>query len=315
MTFPTYQTGTVSVSDGGTIVIGTDTLWQRSNVREGDRIIIDPDAGSPEVTILTVSGATSLLLAQPWTHGNKVEVPYRIIKGSIDRTVGVRSFKDIDDAIAALNADGFYFFVRPEDDEPDDSNGYDGQYARQPTTGKEWVKVDGAWLYRGLYAAFAIMGAWSASVTYQLNQVVTRNGKAYYSKRETLNDPPEASPGDWAVLVENGDRYDIALYDTDRPASGEQITKWVAPTAITFRAHLSESKGEADVEASAAAVFSLRKNGAEFATMSFALGASVAAFACAADTAFAAGDVLTILAPFPRDATLAGVAATIVGYR
>jgi hypothetical protein len=315
MTFPVYETGTASVSEDSTLVAGLDTLWQRSNVREGDRIVIDPDAGTPEVTILAVNGPTQLTLAQPWKHGTKTGVPYKIIKGSIDRTVGVRSFKDIDDAISALNADGFYFFVPPDETAPDNSNGYDGQYARQPTTGKEWVKVDGAWVYRGLYAAFAIMGSWSVSVTYQLNQVVTRNGKAYYAKRETLNDPPEASPDDWAVLVENGDRYDIALYDTDRPASGEQITKWVAPTAVTFRASLSESKGRADVAAAANAVFSLRKNGVEFATMTFVLGASVATFVCATDTAFAPDDVLSIFAPFPRDATLAGVAATIVGYR
>lgn len=63
------------------------------------------------------------------------------------------------------------------------------------------------------------------------------------------------------------------------------------------------------------AAFSLRKNGVEFATMTFALGATVATFACAVDAVFAPNDVFTIFAPNPRDATLAGVAATIVGYR
>lgn len=315
MTFPIYATGTVSVSDNGTVVTGLDTLWQRSNAREGDRIVIDPAAGHPEVTVLSIDGKQSLTLAQPWTYGAKTNVPYKIIKGSIDRTVGVRAFDDIDAVIAAFNADGFYMFIPPDEEGPDDSNGYDGQYARQPTTGKEWVKIDGEWVYRGIYAAFGIMGAWAADVTYSLNQVATRNGKAYYAKRETIGDPPESSPNDWAVLVENGDRYDIALYDTDRPATGEQITKWVAPTAVTFRASLSESKGRADVAAAADAVFSLRKNGVQFATMTFALGASSATFVCASDTAFAADDILTIIAPTPRDATLAGVAATIVGYR
>ncbi|WP_163571341.1 hypothetical protein, partial [Klebsiella pneumoniae] len=63
------------------------------------------------------------------------------------------------------------------------------------------MKIDGEWVYRGLYAAFGIMGAWTADVTYQLNQVVTRNGKTYYAKRETIDDAPESSPDDWAVLV------------------------------------------------------------------------------------------------------------------
>lgn len=314
MTFPTYQTGTVSVTNGDNVVTGFDTLWQRSNVREGDRILIDPDSGHPEVTILSVDSVDQLTIPK-WTHGAKANVPYIILKGSIDRTLGRRSFDDIDAVIEAFNSDGFYLFVPPDQTAPDNSNGYDGQYARQPTTGKEWVKIDGAWAYRGLYAAFAILGVWTAAVTYQLNQVVTRNGKAYYAKRETTGDAPEVSPDDWAVLVENGDRYDIAVYDTDRPATGEQITKWVAPTAVTFRAHLAESKGMADVAAAAEAVFSLRKNGVEFATMTFALGESVATFASASDIAFAPNDVVTIIAPNPRDATLAGVAATIVGYR
>lgn len=314
MTFPTYQTGTVTVANDSSVVTGGGTLWQRSNVREGDRILIDPDSGYPEMTILSVDDVDQLTIPK-WTHGAKTNVPYIIFKASIDRTLGRRAFDDIDTVIEAFNADGFYLFVAPDRTVPDSSNGYDGQYARQPTTGKEWVKIDGEWVYRGLYAAFGIMGVWTADVTYQLNQVVTRNGKAYYAKRETIGDAPESSPDDWAVLVENGDRYDIALYDTDRPASGEQITKWVAPTAVTFRANLPESRGKADVAAAAAAVFSLRRNGIEFATMTFALGATVATFACAADTVFAPNDVLTIIAPNPRDATLAGVAATIVGYR
>lgn len=303
------------MADDGVTVSGVDTRWQRAHVRMGDRIIIDPDAGTPELTIKSVEGITSLTLMQRWKHGTKTNVPYIIIKGSIDRTVGARSWDDIDKVIESFNADGFFKFVREDEIEPDDADGYDGQYARQPTTGKEWFKENGQWVYRGLYTAFAIMGAWAADVTYKLNQVVTRNGKAYYAKRDTIGDAPESSPDDWAVLVENGDRYDIALYDTDRPATGEQITKWVAPTAVTFRAHLSESKGKSDIAAAAAAVFSLRKNGVEFATMTFALGATIATFVCAADTAFAANDVLTIIAPNPRDATLAGVAATIVGYR
>jgi hypothetical protein len=266
MTFPTYHTGSVSVSDGGVVVTGLDTRWQRVNVREGDRIIIDPDAGHPEVTILSIGDVTHLTLAQPWTHGDKAAVSYRIIKGSIDRTVGARSFEDIDKALAALNADGFYHFVPPADDGPDESDGYDGQYAYQESTRKKWIKEDGAWRYLGVTDAIF-------------------------------------------------SRYDILMDDPGQPGSGEQLLKWVAPSVVTFRAELAESRARADIAATAAATYALRKNGVAFATMRFAAAANAATFTLAADTPFAAGDVLTIVAPNPRDATLKGVAATIVGYR
>jgi len=315
MPFPTYFTGTVSVADDGVIVTGTDTLWQRSNVREGDKIVIEPASGFAEITILSVENATHLTLAQPWTNGTKTNVPYVIVKGSIDRTVGRRSFDDMDAVVAALNAQGFFVFVGPAESEPDISIGDDGQYALQPSTGKLWVKEAGEWTFLGIYAALSIRGAYAADVTYSVNNVVTFNGKAYYAKRTTLGDAPDVSPDDWGVLVENGDRYDLLLFDTDRPASGEKISKFVLPTAVTFRAGLTESTAKADVAAAASAVFSIRKNGVQFATMTFALGATSATFVCASDTAFAAGDIFTIIAPDPRDATLAGVAATLVGYR
>ena len=110
-------------------------------------------------------------------------------------------------------------------------------------------------------------------------------------------------------------RYDIAIDVPSRPGSGSVLGKWVAPSLVTFRAGLSESQANADVAANAETVFSLKKNGAEFATITFAAAATTATFACASDTDFEAGDVLTLVAPSPRDDTLADIAFTIVGFR
>jgi len=109
-------------------------------------------------------------------------------------------------------------------------------------------------------------------------------------------------------------RYDIAIDVPGRPGSGATLGKWVAPSLVTFRAGLSESVADADAAATAETVFSLRKNGVEFATITFAASDATATFVCATDTDFTSGDVLTLVAP-TRDDTLSDIAFTIVGFR
>ena len=65
--------------------------------------------------------------------------------------------------------------------------------------------------------------------------------------------------------------------------------------------------------ATAAAPFTIAKNGSAIGTMVFAAGATSASFTMGAATLFAAGDVLTIAAPAPADATLANLAWTLAG--
>jgi hypothetical protein len=109
-------------------------------------------------------------------------------------------------------------------------------------------------------------------------------------------------------------RYDLATFDTDRPASGELILK-IYPVGVTFRAGMIDSQGGAEVAATASSVFSLTKNGTQFATLTFGAASATGVIACASDTTFTTGDVLRVIAPSPRDATLSGVAATFIGYR
>ncbi|MCB1393240.1 hypothetical protein [Nitrobacter sp.] len=110
-------------------------------------------------------------------------------------------------------------------------------------------------------------------------------------------------------------RYDLVFDIPGRPGSGANVGKWVAPSTITFRADLDESRLDADVSATAESVFSITKNDVEFATITIAAAGTTAAFACAADAVFAAGDVLELIAPNPRDDTLSGIAITLVGFR
>lgn len=109
-------------------------------------------------------------------------------------------------------------------------------------------------------------------------------------------------------------RYDVVSFDTDRPASGELLLK-IYPPGVTFRLGMTDSAAGAEIAATAIAIFSLTKNNVQFATLTFGAGSATGTIACAADTNFTTGDVLRVIAPNPRDATLSGVAATFIGYR
>lgn len=109
-------------------------------------------------------------------------------------------------------------------------------------------------------------------------------------------------------------RYDIAIDVPGRPSTGTTLGKWVSPSTVTFRANLDESVANADTAATVETIFSLKKNGTEFATVTFAAAGTTATFVCASDADFESGDVLTLVAP-TRDDTLANIAFTIVGFR
>lgn len=261
MSIPVYDTGAVSVAANGTVVSGGGTTIWVNNVREGDWIAID---GEALTMVLEVTDNGHLVIPE-WRLGAKTNVPYAIYENYSGRDDSSSIAKDVGTLVAALNKEGFIWFVGPDEAEPDPSRGDEGQYAEQPSSGKRWIKQSGLWSYLGQSAAIF-------------------------------------------------SRYDLATFDTDRPASGELILK-IYPPGVTFRAGMTDSRAGAEVAATANAVFSLTKNGTQFATLTFAASSAAGVIACPVDTSFTTGDVLRVIAPNPRDATLSGVAATFIGYR
>lgn len=110
-------------------------------------------------------------------------------------------------------------------------------------------------------------------------------------------------------------RYDLVFDISGRPGSGASVGKWVAPSTVTLRAGLDESRLDASVAATAESIFSIEKNGAEVATITVAAAGTTATFMNASDAVFVAGDVLELFAPNPRDDTMSGIAITLVGFR
>lgn len=111
-----------------------------------------------------------------------------------------------------------------------------------------------------------------------------------------------------------GDKYTIAYYSGGgRPGPSEEDDHLFIAT-VTFGANSSLGKGKCRIAPMSDAVWSFLKNGVQFATATFGAGDTEAVFAGSA-ISFVADDVLTIVAPYPRDATHAGVSLTLNGTR
>jgi len=77
-----------------------------------------------------------------------------------------------------------------------------------------------------------------------------------------------------------------------------------------FPVNLSGSQCLANTAATASTVFSLKKNGTEFATITFAIAGTVATFVAASATTLSPGDYISLVAPATADATLADIGFT-----
>ena len=314
----TYATGTVSVPDGGTIVTGIGTIWSGANVKIGDTIYLNNLL--PGIEIADITDLTHLVLPVPRV-GALTNVPYTIVQNFPARVVGVAAAQDVSRLVAALNKEGFIWFVGPTETAPDPSLGNEGQYGEQPSTGKKWVKTGGIWVYLGIYGSFKFDPVvWTAATTYAQGDAVPFQGKTWVSLQSgNLSNRPDINPTFWTKLLGGGDNVYIAMDDSDRPATGETVLKFISPKAMTIYSGMVDSYANANVGATSTAVYSIKKNGTQFATITFASGGQAGTqsgvFACAADIAFAAGDILTIVAPNPRDATLSTIGITLTGYR
>lgn len=125
--------------------------------------------------------------------------------------------------------------------------------------------------------------------------------------------------GEWvqqaAPFAVGGDVYDIGGFSPDRPGSGENILSWLFNRPVTFAAGLADSRAKCGTASTATAVFSIQKNGVEFGTIAIAASGTTGTFASASGASFTAGDILDVVGPSPRDATLADMHVTLFGYR
>ncbi|MDQ1610343.1 MAG: hypothetical protein QOG00_274 [Pyrinomonadaceae bacterium] len=98
---------------------------------------------------------------------------------------------------------------------------------------------------------------------------------------------------------------------TGAPGAAAVVMRYEAVNYFYFPAGMNSSRAKASTVATGSSVFSIKKNGVQFATMTFAVAGTVATFAATVATSFVPGDELTIVAPNPADATLANIGITL----
>ena len=99
------------------------------------------------------------------------------------------------------------------------------------------------------------------------------------------------------------------------PGASQVIERYIFAAPTDFPAGLGGSYASAGTAATAAASFTIAKNGSAVGTMDFAAAATAATFTMGSPMSFAAGDVLTIAAPATPDSTLGNLAWTLAGTR
>lgn len=139
------------------------------------------------------------------------------------------------------------------------------------------------------------------------------DGTKYYNKASDIESP--LAELDSAITDLQTQPYDIPVMYNGTPADALVILRIEMVRAVTFPAGLTLSRLKALVAATGSSVFSLKKNGTEFATLTFGAAGTTATIVAASETTFSSGDILTLVAPVTADATLADLYGMLVGTR
>ena len=108
---------------------------------------------------------------------------------------------------------------------------------------------------------------------------------------------------------------DIAVYFPGQPEAAERLLKLEVARGFTLPVDFAGSRGHADTAATTEAVCTILKNGVSVGSITFAAASQDAAFALTGGLALVPGDRLELVAPTTQDATLAGLALTLIGTR
>ena len=111
--------------------------------------------------------------------------------------------------------------------------------------------------------------------------------------------------------------FDVhAFYPGTLPANAK-IYRGKLARAVTFPENFYGAQFSASANATASTIFDIQKNGSSIGSCTIAAGGTTPTFASSGGAAqtFAAGDLLTILAPATADATLADPSITLAGTR
>jgi hypothetical protein len=131
-----------------------------------------------------------------------------------------------------------------------------------------------------------------------------------------LSSPSPFDIGKWvpgsATQAVSVTTYDIGVFLPGQPSASQLMLYLPLERTVSFTTNLTPSVASANTPAAADSVFTLKKNGVQFGTLTFhANGTST--FTAASTTIFSAGDVLSIVAPATPDTALANIGVVLSG--
>lgn len=117
-----------------------------------------------------------------------------------------------------------------------------------------------------------------------------------------LQAPAAAITSTATVTSWTGVPYDIGGSCFGAPGASAAVTRFIAPRTMTIAAS-SATTAYCDTPSTGAVTLSIKKNGSQVGTVSFAAGANTGTVSIASPVTLAVGDRLTIVAPATPDAT------------
>ena len=274
-----YSIGTVSVTEGSATFTGQGTAWDLALVVGG---ILFVEGGEGPAPIAEIVSNTEGVLAFPWPGPTLVGASYAIYLETAQAASAIEANARLAEIARRVQSGTF---LQP------DATGTLAQRAAHNAQDQGFVYIQ-------------------SDVDPFLVYIKTGPGPSDWSTGQPLRGEG-GSPG-LPGVDGIGDRYSVVFSAEGRPGTAEEFRTLFADS-VTFPEDLAGSVAVARVAATGEAVFSLRKNGAEFATITFD-GADSGVFA-GSGVVFVAGDIMTIVAPDPRDDTLAGLLFNIAGNR
>ncbi|MEJ6846760.1 hypothetical protein V3589_11145 [Sinorhizobium fredii] len=104
---------------------------------------------------------------------------------------------------------------------------------------------------------------------------------------------------------------ELSFFAGGTPTANELLFRYEVRRPFAIPAGMAGSGGSSGAAATGAAALSVKKNGTQVGTATWAAAGTAATLAMASATSFAVGDVLTVTAPATPDTTLADVSMTI----
>ncbi len=173
------------------------------------------------------------------------------------------------------------------------------------------IRDDGAWVYIPPAEGFAVYVA-------DTNENVQFDGAAWVPLAAGMEGAPAdgtlygRKDGAWEAVPTGGPTaVELSFFAGGTLTANELLFRHEVARPFTIPAALAGSRGSSGAATTGSAALSVKKNGTQVGTATWAAAGTAATLAMASATSFAAGDILTVTAPATADATLADVSMTI----